>query len=184
MNASLGCRKTPIFPSRLGLARLPFHTVLQQYFLAVPIPSTIPATAGGLLITPGLVVKRHSVAQWGVAQSTDIKWHPQHIRTCSLTCEQPSHQQEMWRPLQGDHPTCRPTQAWPETVHPPFQCVHLPTTSTFPMLAWCYLATPSYSKKRGDTAPSLHSAMPTDISIIDLKRNPGSPRSVPMLSKL
>lgn len=34
---SLVCCKTPVFPSRLGLARLPFHTALQQCFLAVPI---------------------------------------------------------------------------------------------------------------------------------------------------
>lgn len=40
------------------------------------------------------------------------------------------------------------------------------------MFAWCYLATPSHSKKRGDTAPSLHSAMPTNISIIDLRETP------------
>ena len=54
----------------------------------------------------------------------------------------------------------------------PSPCVQLPTTSTFPMLAWCYPATPSHSKKRGDAAPSLRSAMPADVSIIDLRETP------------
>lgn len=48
---------------------------------------------------------------------------------------------------------------------PPLQCIHLPITT----LAWCYPATSSHSKERGDAAPSSCSAVPTDISIIDLR---------------
>lgn len=52
---------------------------------------------------------------------------------------------------------------------PPLQCVCLPTTSPIAMLAWCCPATPSRSRERGDAAPSVHSAVPTDVSVTDLR---------------
>lgn len=46
VSASLGHSKAPSLPLRLGLSRLPFHIAA-----VLPVPSTVPATAGGHLIT-------------------------------------------------------------------------------------------------------------------------------------
>lgn len=86
--------------------------------------------------------------------------------------EQPSHQQKTQCPLQGTIQPAVPTKHGQRLSVPLSGVSVSPLTSTFPVLAWCYLATPSCSKKRGDTAPSLHSSMPTDISIIDLRETP------------
>jgi len=86
--------------------------------------------------------------------------------------EQPSRQQKTQYPLQGTIHPAVPTEHGQSPSVPLSGTSISPPTSIFPTLAWCYLATPSHSEQRGDTAPPFCSAVPTDVSTTDLGETP------------